>query len=183
MGETNPATGGLILAKKKTHDGGGGVSTANMTEPGARVSYRQADIDRLETQLRGLSPQHPLIYSPPTSTLSPIPSSYVNMATAKDMNTLNTRNTFTAFGFKRDSSAYFRDLLRTQPQMFDQYNVAEVNAGRAPIVNAQWLKYNPSHSAFINQKLIHHHWMQGNIAVAIPEPVHHRWNSTLHPYR
>jgi hypothetical protein len=30
--------------------------------------------------------------------------------------------------------------------------------------------------------LVHHHWRQGNIAVALPEPIHVNWTINLHPY-
>jgi filamentous hemagglutinin len=161
----------------------GGTVPGNMTTPGARVNYTQADINSFETQLRALRPQHELIYNPPSATLSPLPSSYVNFQYAVNMTNISTGNTMTAFGFPRDSSAFFRELLRTNPQLFSADNIARIMNRESPRVDPQWVQYNPTHQAFINSTLVHHHWMQGNIAVPIPEPIHIRWNSTFHPYR
>jgi hypothetical protein len=161
----------------------GGSVPGNMTTPGARVNYTQSDIARLETQLRGLSPNHQLIYSQPSGTLSPMPASYVNMNTAVNMNNVVGASGTNAFGFNRDSNAYFKLLLQQQPQMFSQQNRDAVLNRRAPRVDSQWIQHNPTHRSFGGQKLVHHHWMQGNIAVAIPQSVHLNWNRTFHPYR
>jgi len=74
-------------------------------------------------------------------------------------------------------------ILRTQPQMFSQQNRDAINDRRAPTVDAQWIQFNPTHRSFIRETLVHHHMMQGHIAVAIPTSVHKTWYSTLHPYR
>lgn len=73
--------------------------------------------------------------------------------------------------------------MRTNPQMFSAANRGRVNSGEAPRVDVQWVQFNPSHQSFMETKLIHHHWMQGSMAVAIPEPVHQQWYRTFHPYR
>lgn len=161
----------------------GGTVPGNMTSPGARVNYSQNDIGQLETQLRGLNPNHQLIYSQPNSTLSPMPASYVNMRTAVNMDNVVGASGINAFGFNRDSIGYFK-LLMQQPQMFSQTNRDNVLIrNKAPIVDSTWIQHNPTHQAFTGQTLVHHHWMQGNIAVAIPTSVHVNWNSTFHPYR
>lgn len=159
------------------------INGGNMTAPGARVNYTQSDIARLETQLRDLSPHHQLIYSQPSTTLSPMPASYVNMSTAVNMNNVVGASSTNAFGFNRDGPKYFNLLLQQQPQMFSQQNRDAVMNGRAPTVDPQWIQLNPTHRSFERQILVHHHWMQGNIAVAIPQPVHQNWNRTFHPYR
>jgi filamentous hemagglutinin len=161
----------------------GGSVPGNMTTPGARVNYTQSDIARLETQLRGLNPSHQLIYSQPSGTLSPMPASYVNMNTAVNMNNVVGASGTNAFGFNRDSNAYFKLLLQQQPQMFSSRNIERINNREAPQVDTQWVRFNPTHQSFLNSKLVHHHWMQGNTAVAIPQPVHHQWNRAFHPYR
>ena len=161
----------------------GGTVTGNVTVPGARVNYTQSDIARLETQLKGLSPNHQLIYSQPNSNLSPMPAAYVNMRTAVNMDNVVGASGTNAFGFNRDSSAYFRLLMQQQPQMFSARNVERINNREAPQVDSQWVQFNPTHQSFLNSRLVHHHWMQGNTAVAIPEPVHQAWNRTFHPYR
>jgi len=161
----------------------GGTVTGNVTVPRARVNYTQSDIARLEAQLKGLSPNHQLIYSQPNSNLSPMPAAYVNMRTAVNMDNVVGASGTNAFGFNRDSSAYFRLLMQQQPQMFSARNVERINNREAPQVDSQWVQFNPTHQSFLNSRLVHHHWMQGNTAVAIPEPLHQAWNRTFHPYR
>jgi filamentous hemagglutinin len=161
----------------------GGSLPGSVTAPGARVNYTQSDITRLETQLRELSPHHQLIYSQPSTTLSPMPASYVNMNTSVNMNNVVGASSANAFGFNRDGPKFFNLLQQQQPQMFSQQNRDAVKNGRAPTVDSQWIQHNPTHRSFEGQILIHHHWMQGNIAVAIPLPVHQNWSRTFHPYR
>lgn len=105
----------------------GGSVPPNMTEPGARVNYTQADVARLETQLRGLSPQHQLIYSQASSTLSPIPASYVNMRYNVNMDNVVGASGTNAFGFNSGGPAFFRELMRQNPQMFSARNQDLVN--------------------------------------------------------
>ena len=139
-----------------------------------------------KAQLGRLNPTHQLIYGQPNSTLSPIPASYINMATAVNMNNVVGAGTgaTNAFGFPRDGNAYFTELLRTNPQMFSTKNQLLITQEKiAPVVDAQWIAYNPSHQAFTGQALVHHHWMQGNMAVAIPAQVHQMWYRNFHPYR
>jgi filamentous hemagglutinin len=161
----------------------GGQVPANMSVPGARVNYNQSDIARLETQLRGVSPHHQLIFSQPSATLSPLPYSYVNPQTMVNMHNVPGATNTNAFGFPSSGRQYFRELLRTQPQMFSPNNQRDVLKGANPTVDAQWVQHNPTHSAFMRETLVHHHMMQGHIAVAIPTSVHKTWYSTLHPYR
>ncbi len=150
------------------------------------MKYSQEELTQLEAQLGRLNPTHQLIYSQPNSTLSPIPASYINMATAVNMNNVVGSGTgaTNAFGFPRDGNAYFTELLRTNPQMFSEQNVRRINVNReAPRIDAQWIQYNPSHQAFSGESLVHHHWMQSNVAVAIPTSVHQAWYRAFHPYR
>ena len=161
----------------------GGSPTGSVTTPGARVNYSQNDITQLEAQLRGLSPNHQLIYSQPNNTLSPMPASYVNMRTAVNMDNVVGASGTNAFGFNSGGNAYFRELFRTNPQMFSEQNVRLISSGKNPIIDTQWIQYNPTHQTFRNETLVHHHWMQGNIAVAIPTSVHQTWYRTFHPYR
>ncbi|WP_310611366.1 DUF637 domain-containing protein [Limnohabitans sp.] len=162
----------------------GGSVPGNMTTPGARVNYTQNDITQLEAQLRGLNPNHQLIYSQPNGTLSPMPASYVNFRYSVNMDNVPGANSTNAFGFPSGGNAFFRELMRTNPQMFSADNQARILVkGVAPVVDAQWVQYNPTHQSFSGETLVHHHWMQGNIAVAIPTSVHQTWYSTFHPYR
>ncbi len=161
----------------------GGTPPGTITPTGQRVNYTQSDILRFETQLAAISPQHPLIYSRPSSTVSPLPASYVEMSTAVNMNNVVGASSTTAFGFNRDSTAYFRELMRTNPHMFSQSNRDLINKGIAPRVDSTWIQSNPTHQSFSGTTLVHHHWMQSNIAVAIPQPVHQQWSGIFHPYR
>ena len=43
--------------------------------------------------------------------------------------------------------------------------------------------YNAHPTRLLGEILVHLHWMQGNIAVAIPTSVHQTWYRTFHPYR
>jgi hypothetical protein len=61
--------------------------------------------------------------------------------------------------------------------------IERINNREAPQVDTQWLKYNPTHQAYQGTGLVHHHWMQGSIAVPIPAPLHIQWNNSFHPYR
>jgi hypothetical protein len=106
-----------------------------------------------------------------------MPASYVNMNNVVGASGTN------AFGFNRDGPKYFSLLLQQKPQMFSQTNRDLVRDGYAPRVDSTWIQHNPTHQAYGGQTLVHHHWMQGNIAVAIPQSVHLNWNRTFHPYR
>jgi filamentous hemagglutinin len=161
----------------------GGSVPGNVTAPGARVDYSQNDVTQLEAQLRSLNPIHQLIHSVPSSTVSPMPASYVNMGTAVNMNNVPGASSTNAFGFPSGGNAYFRELMRTNPQMFSQRNSDFVSRGKNPEVDSTWIQYNPTHQSFSGETLVHHHWMQGNIAVAIPTTVHQQWYATFHPYR
>jgi filamentous hemagglutinin len=161
----------------------GGSVSGNMVSTGERVNHSQSDVTRLEAQLRGLNPTHQLIYSQPSTTLSPLPYSYVNMQTAVNMNNVAGASSTNAFGFPSGGNAYFRELMRTNPQMFSADNQRLVARGVNPLVDAQWIQYNPTHQSFIRETLVHHHSGQGNIAVAIPTTVHNQWYNTFHPYR
>jgi filamentous hemagglutinin len=162
----------------------GGSVSGSMVSTGQRVNHSQSDVTRLEVQLRGLNPTHQLLYSQPSTTLSPLPYSYVNMQTAVNMNNVVGASSTNAFGFNRDSIGYFKLLIQQQPQMFSATNRDNVLIHRrAPTVDSQWIQHNPAHQSFRGETLVHHHWMQGNTAVAIPTSVHKSWNQTLHPYR
>jgi hypothetical protein len=53
---------------------------------------------------------------------------------------------------------------------------------RNPTVDETWIKYNPAHSAYEGQTLIHHHIDGGELVAAIPERLHYDEFSELHPY-
>ncbi len=80
------------------------------------------------------------------------------MQTAVNMSQVVGASGVNAFGFNRDSNAYFKLLLQQQPQMFSQTNRDNVLIrNQAPKVDAQWIQYNPTHQSFRDQTLVHHH--------------------------
>ncbi|RMX07838.1 hypothetical protein D8I35_01545 [Corticibacter populi] len=105
------------------------------------------------------------------------------MKYAIDMQSIGTGSGVNAFGFRRDSVAFFRGLLRINPELFSSSNQKLINNRLSPVVDAQWVQHNPTHQSYQGAKIVHHHWMQGPVAIPIPEPLHVQWNSTLHPYR
>ncbi|WPQ60127.1 RHS repeat-associated core domain-containing protein [Chitinophaga sancti] len=86
-----------------------------------------------------------------------------------------------AAGFPRNSRWFWSKILEQHPEMFSQQNRMAIKAQRAPIVDEQWLTYNPAHAGYEGSKLVHHHIEQGNLAAAIPEKVHTDYFKKLHP--
>jgi len=87
-----------------------------------------------------------------------------------------------AFDFRRDGAAYFRELHRRHPFLFSSTNVERLRTRTPPIIDEQWIQHNPSHVAFKGKPLVHHYWMQGPTIVPLPAPVHIHWASALHPF-
>jgi RHS repeat-associated protein len=110
---------------------------------------------------------------------NPVPESYINPRLMIDMTKAPGSNVNSA-GFVRNSRWFWRQMLQKDPEMFSPSNVEEIKAGRAPVVDEQWVKYNPSQGAFIDETLVHHHYEQGNMATPLPESVHKGWFKALH---
>lgn len=90
----------------------------------------------------------------------------------------------TALGYKRDPRYFWIQKLSNEPHMFSEDNKIRVrNARLAPIINEQWVQYNPTHRPYMYGKLVHHHDGQGKFAYAIPETVHKRFDAALHTIR
>lgn len=113
----------------------------------------------------------------------PIPEMYYKNGIAIDMSGASARNGYTALGFPRNYLHFWKELARIKPQMFSHENRILMNDNQAPKVDEQWLKYNPTHKAYMHEKLVHHHEGQGRYAYAIPQKVHVKWNSILHQIR
>lgn len=64
--------------------------------------------------------------------------------------------------------------------MFDEANKARISNGSSPVANDKWIRYNPTHQAYKDLPLRHHHEGQGRYAYAIPEKVHQKWSRILH---
>lgn len=147
------------------------------------VQFTQNEVTAYENLLRTLDPHSPLIARLPSNMSSPIPDAYVNWNLAVNMNNISTGRNTNAFGFNRDGTAFFRVLLQRQPEMFSEHNQRNINNGLAPIIDQQWIRYNSTHQNFEGQTLTHHHWMQGNIAIPLPQSIHRKWYQILHPYK
>lgn len=114
----------------------------------------------------------------------PIPEAYYINGTKIDMagaTPLNGKRT--ALGFPSNHRYFWKELIKLRPEMFDADNRAKILAKGSPIANDQWIKYNPTHKAYRNLPLRHHHEGQGRYAYAIPEKVHLKWNRILHTIR
>ena len=88
-----------------------------------------------------------------------------------------------AAGVPRNGPWFWRQLLKLHPEMFSADNAARIRKGSAPIVDAKWIQYNPTHTEYMGDKLIHHHINQGNMATGIPEAAHKKFSSDLHTNR
>lgn len=161
----------------------GGRVPDRMTNPNSPVQFTQNEVTAYENLLRTLDPHSPLIARLPSNMSSPIPDAYVNWNLAVNMNNISTGRNTNAFGFNRDGTAFFRVLLQRQPEMFSEHNQRNINNGLAPIIDQQWIRYNSTHQNFEGQTLTHHHWMQGNIAIPLPQSIHRKWYQILHPYK
>jgi hypothetical protein len=127
-------------------------------------------------------PQSAQQHAPRVQTSSPLPESYINFENIVDMRVAPNSSARTAGGFARNANWFWRQMLREKPQMFDAANQARIRGGSSPVVNAQWVKYNPTHEGFVGETLIHHHVNQGPLASPVPESVHRGWTKSLHPY-
>lgn len=111
----------------------------------------------------------------------PIPEAYYKYGTRIDMagaTPLNGRRT--ALGFPSNHRYFWKELVKLRPEMFDEANRTRILNGGSPVANDRWIKYNPTHKAYKDLPLRHHHEGQGRYAFAIPEKVHQKWDKILH---
>ena len=118
--------------------------------------------------------------APKAGAPSPIPGSYVDRIQTIDM-TSAPGSAVNAAGFSRNGPWFWRQMLKKYPEMFSDANKAAIRAGRSPIVDDAWIKYNPTHQSIAGDKLIHHHIDQGAIASGLPETIHQALHGALHP--
>jgi hypothetical protein len=98
-----------------------------------------------------------------------------------DLMTTSLRS-LTALGFKRNSRAFWRAMVREYPYLFSTKNKNLIlRKNRAPRVDDQWLWFHPAQKDFVGDVLVHHHIEQGPMAAGIPEKVHHSFYPELHP--
>ena len=111
---------------------------------------------------------------------SNIPGSYINNRYKVDMRSAPASSATNAAGYPRNGPWFWRQLLGTNPELFDASNVTRIKRGLAPAINDQWIKYNPNHVSFRGGGLVHHHIDLGPIATPLPETVHRGWHGRLH---
>lgn len=90
-----------------------------------------------------------------------------------------TRSKASELGYLRDHKAFWREYAKKWDGHLSKANQARIAEGKAPKVDAQWIKTHPGHSRYRNQTLIHHHVGQGSRAVPLPVSVH-RIHTLLH---
>ncbi|WP_298899801.1 DUF6443 domain-containing protein [uncultured Psychroserpens sp.] len=86
----------------------------------------------------------------------------------------------TAQGFPRNGRWFWKQMAKKYPEMFSAKNKALIKANQAPMVDPKWVEFNPSHSGYMKDKLVHHHQGQGRFAVGIPKKAHQKFFSKLH---
>ncbi|WP_052764000.1 eCIS core domain-containing protein [Microvirga massiliensis] len=89
------------------------------------------------------------------------------------------RSKSSELGYRRDHKAFWREYAKKWGGHLSKANQALIAKGKAPKVDAHWIKSHPGHSRYRNQILIHHHVGQGSRAVALPVTVH-RIHTLLH---
>jgi len=109
----------------------------------------------------------------------PIPEMYYKNGIAIDMNPAPALSR-TITGVPRNQNYFWKQLVAEKPEMFSLSNLNLIKNNTAPIIDAKWILYNPTHKSYLNTKLVHHHENQGRYAYAIPERVHRKWSSILH---
>lgn len=96
-----------------------------------------------------------------------------------DMTGAPKSSALTAKGFPRNSRWFWKQMLKSNPEMFSGTNTQMIKAGQAPVVDPKWVEFNPSHKGY-KGKLVHHHVDQGRFAVGIPDSAHKKYFSKLH---
>jgi hypothetical protein len=85
-----------------------------------------------------------------------------------------------AAGFKRDATEFWKKYRELYPETLSRNNKARLNVkpnSLSPIVDRQWIKFNPLHKSFLGEVLEHHHLNNTDITVAIPKSLHRGQNN------
>lgn len=98
-----------------------------------------------------------------------------------DMNSAPLGSAQNAAGYARNGPWFWRQMLKNNPEMFSPENIVNIKAGKSPVVDNVWIKYNSVDASYLGNKLVHHHIDQNNMAAGIPEKVHYDYFSELHP--
>jgi hypothetical protein len=107
----------------------------------------------------------------------------MNKVGAVDMRYCLNATKFNEAGFPRNNNWFFRQLLQRNPEWFSADNRAAIlgSRPRTPVVDDTWAAAFPEHAAYLNKPLVHHHILQGPVAVPVPRPIHVAWTRALHP--
>lgn len=110
-----------------------------------------------------------------------IPESYMNKIGAVDMRSCPNPKGYNEAGFPRNGNWFFLKLVEEHPQWFSELNKVRISSNKAPLVDDVWIASFPEHAPFHGASLVHHHILQGPIAVPVPMRVHQIWYKALHP--
>jgi hypothetical protein len=122
--------------------------------------------------------------NPPDGPRSFVPESYMDPRLLVDMEPARklARSTTNAAGQVRNAGYFWRQLLKRYPEMFSDWNRYRIEILEvSPRVDAVWAKHNPTHASFMGDILHHHHLEHGRMAVPLPQTVHGKWTTSLHP--
>jgi len=93
-----------------------------------------------------------------------------NLRYSVDMRDCDRPSGHTAFGYARDNVWFWRETLDRYPNLFSDDNKHAIRNGRAPVIDAQWIKLNPRHEEYEGQRLDPYHLGQGPYATPVPRP-------------
>ncbi len=77
-----------------------------------------------------------------------------------------------AAGFLRDKVKFGKEYLEKFPETMSVNNIEKIKNNLSPIVDEQWIKFNPNHKTFLGQTLEHHHINNAGTAAYIPRDLH-----------
>jgi len=77
-----------------------------------------------------------------------------------------------AAGYERNAMKFWKQYSQKYPETLSNNNFKRIQLGQSPIVDMQWLKYNPKHKSFLGETLEHHHLNNTDITVGIPKSLH-----------
>lgn len=83
------------------------------------------------------------------------------------------------YGWKRDSKYYFKELLKSNTDIFSDENKMRINDDKSPYCDQIYINKFPQFSKFKGQPLIHHHIGKDGQAAALPSGLH-KGNGVVH---
>lgn len=77
-----------------------------------------------------------------------------------------------AAGFLRDYKKFAQEYAKLYPETLSRNNLERIKNGLSPIVDKQWIRFNPNHKTFKGENLQHHHINNTNAAGYLPTSLH-----------